>query len=118
MMPSAPMAMAARASGGTMLRRPAAWLGSTITGNGKFIQHWDCGDVAGVPGGRFEGSYAALAEHDLRIAMRHDVLTRHEQFVDGGTETALQHHGAVALAQSLEQPEILHVARATCMMSA
>ena len=44
--------------------------------------------------------------------MGHDVFGRHEQFLDGGAEAALQHDGAAAAAQHFEQREVLHVARA------
>ena len=107
------MATPARARAGTRLRLPVAWLGSRMTGQmGQFVQRGDGGDVASVAGDGFEGADAALAEDDVRVAVRDHVLGRHEKLLDGGAHAALQQHGAAAFAERLEQREVLHVARA------
>ena len=58
------------------------------------------------------GADAALAEHDVGVALVHDVLRRVEPLVDRRREAALQEHRLARLADRLEQAEILHVARA------
>src|ERR1035437_398099 len=113
--PSAPMATAARESGGTRLRLPVAWLGSRTTGRcvssfntgtaalaggvarvenhrqmRELVQHRNGRDIASIAGSRFKGPYAALAENYIGVAVGHDVLGRHQQLLDGGTHAALQ----------------------------
>ena len=57
-------------------------------------------DVAGVARHGFKGADTALAQNHVRISVRHHILGRHQQFLDGGTHAALQQHRAAALAQA------------------
>ena len=66
MMPSAPTAAAASESGSTRSRRPAAWLGSTITGRcDELLEHRHGHQVEREAVGGLEGADAALAEHHV-----------------------------------------------------
>ena len=68
--PSAPAAIAANASGATSDASPPAWLGSTITGRCDLaLQHRDRGDVERVARRRLVGADAALAQHDVVVAV-------------------------------------------------
>ena len=78
----------------------------------EFVQHRDRRDIAGIARSGFKGSDAAFAEHHLRVAVRHNVLSRHQQFLNRGAQPALQHHRAAAAAQCFQHGEVLHVARA------
>ena len=78
----------------------------------QLVQHRYRRDVAGVARGGFEGADAALAQNHVGVAVRHDVLRRHQQFLDRGAHAALQQHRPAAAAQRFQQREILHIARA------
>src|SRR5579871_57119 len=68
----------------------------------EFVQNGDRSDVAGVAGGGLKGADAALAEDHVRVAMRHDILRGHEQFLDGGTHAAFEQHRPAAASQRLQ----------------
>ena len=55
-------------------------------------------NIEGVTGLRLEGADPPLTHDDVRIALRQNILGRHEEFVDGGHHAALEQHGAVGLA--------------------
>ena len=55
---------------------------------------------------------AALAEDDLLVAARHDVLGAHQQLLERSGETALEQNGLAEPSELLEQVEVLHIARA------
>ena len=78
----------------------------------EFVEYRNGGNIASVAGGGFKRADAALTQHHLRIAMRHNVLRGHQQFLNGGTEAAFQKYGTAAFAQHFQQREVLHVARA------
>ena len=59
-----------------------------------------------------EGADAALAEDDVVIPARHDVLGGHEPFLERRRHAALEQHGLLRFRHALEQTEVLHVARA------
>ena len=59
-----------------------------------------------------KGANPALTEDDLDVAAFHDILRRHQPFVDGGGHAAFQHDRPVGAAGAPQQAEILHVARA------
>src|SRR5205085_292392 len=59
-----------------------------------------------------ESSHAALAEHHVVIALRHDVLGGEQELVERRGHTALEQHRFARAAGSLEEREVLHVARA------
>jgi len=65
--------------------------------------------VARVVGKR---AHAALAENHLVVALGKDVLGSHQKLVERGGHAALQEDGFAAAPGSLEQREVLHVARA------
>ena len=69
-------------------------------------------EVERVARGGLEGADAALAEDHVRVARREDVLGGHEPLLDRRREAALQEHRVAALADGLEQHEVLHVPRA------
>ena len=65
--------------------------------------------VARVIGKR---AHAALAQDHFVIALAHDVLGRHQEFIERGAHAALQQHRLAQPAGVLEQRKVLHVARA------
>ena len=113
MMPSAPAAAAARLSGSTSERRPAAWLGSTMTGQVReLLEHRHRREVEREAVGGLEGADAALAQQHVRVALLEDVLRRHQQLLERRAEAALEQHGQAGAADLGEQRVVLHVARA------
>src|ERR1022692_3540768 len=78
----------------------------------KLIQHRYGRDIASVARRRLEGPYAALAQNHVGVAVGHNVLGGHEQFLDSGTHAALEQHRTAAAAERFQQREILHIARA------
>ena len=76
------------------------------------LQHRHGVEVERVARGGFIGANAALADHDVVVAVAHDVLGAHQQFLDGAADAALEHDGALHLADGMQQSEVLHVARA------
>ena len=70
------------------------------------------GKIEGVAGEVGEGAHAALAEHDVVVALGEDVFGGHEKFVERGGHAALEKDGKFGAAGALEEREILHVARA------
>src|ERR1035437_7054842 len=78
----------------------------------KLVQHRYGRDIAGIAGSGLEGPYAALAQNHVGVAVGHNVLGGHEQFLDGGTHAALQQYRPAAAAQRFQQREILHIAGA------
>ena len=68
--------------------------------------------VERVARGGLEGADAALAQDDVRIALVHDVLGRHQPLFDGRRQAALEHGRQLRAPDLLEQREVLHVARA------
>src|ERR1022692_2360972 len=72
----------------------------------KLVQHRHGGDIAGIAGGGLEGPYAALAQNHVRVAVGHNVLGGHEQFLDGGTHAAFEQHRTAAAAQRIQQRKI------------
>ena len=113
MIPSAPTAAAARASGSTSRRSPEAWLGSTITGRCVCsFSHGIAAEVERVARRGLERADAALAQHHVRVALLEDVVGRHQQLVERGRQPALEQHRLAELAGDLEQRVVLHVARA------
>ena len=90
---------------------PVAWLGSTMTGRWVFfVDDGHSGEVEGVAGVLLEGADAALAEDDLLVAARHDILGAHDPLFDGVAQAALEQHRLVHLADGLQQLEVLHIA--------
>ena len=70
------------------------------------------GQVQRVAGGRLEGPDAALAQDDLGVAGRGDVLGGHQPLLDRGAEAALEHHRPARAPAREQQREVLHVAGA------
>ncbi len=68
-------------------------------------------EVERVAGERLERADAALAQDDVAVAARDDVLGGHEPLLDGRGQPAFQHHRFAELADALEEREVLHVAR-------
>ena len=87
--------------------------GSTTTGQvGALPDDGHGREVERVAGGRLEGADAALAEDDVGVARREDVLGGHEPLLDGRRQAALQEHRLAALAHGLQEDEVGHVAGA------
>src|SRR5260370_450293 len=83
--------------------------------NGKmaaFFYGGNDGEVQRVARKIGKGAHAALAEHDVVIALGEDVLGRHEELVERGGHAALEENGFPGAAGAFEQGEVLHVARA------
>src|SRR6266481_4541708 len=72
----------------------------------------DHGEVERVARKIGKGADAALAKHDVVVALRHDVFGGHEKFIERGGHAALEEDGFFGAAGALEQGEILHVAGA------
>src|SRR5258708_14167517 len=70
------------------------------------------GEVEGVARKIGEGSNAALAKHNVVIALGEDVLGGHEEFVERGGHAALEENRFFGAARAFEKGEILHVTRA------
>ena len=105
--------MPARAMAATSERRPVPWLGSTITGR------WLSSRISGtalrssvlrVYG--LEGADAALAEDDLVVALREDVLGGEQPLLHRRRHAALEQDRLAQPADLGEQGEVLHVAGA------
>ena len=113
MMPSAPTAAAARDSGSTRRRSPAACEGSTITGRCVCsFSHGDRAEVEREARRGLERADAALAEDHVLVALLEDVVGGLQQLVQRRRQPALEQHGLAELARDLEQRVVLHVARA------
>ena len=113
MIPSAPAAAAASDSGPTRSRRPAAWLGSTITGRWReLLQHRHRHQVEREPVGGLERADPALAQHHRVVALLEDVLGGHQQLVERRGQAALEQRRAAAAPDLGEQRVVLHVAGA------
>ena len=65
----------------------------------EIFQHGNRVDIGRVARGRFECADAALAQDDLFVAAREEVFGRHEQFFDGGAETALEQNTFTRFAE-------------------
>jgi len=76
------------------------------------LDHRDGVDVGGEACGGLEGDDAALAQDDLRVALRHDIFRRHQQLFDLAAEPALEQHGLLQFPHLEQQAVVLHVARA------
>ena len=61
---------------------------------------------------RLEGADAALAEHHLAVARIEDIFRGQQQFLDRRRRPALEEHRQGRAPHRLEQPVVLHVARA------
>ena len=72
----------------------------------------DAGDIQGISDGVLEGLDAALAEHDVAIALAEDVFGGEEPVFDGRGQAALEEDGLSHFADLAEEVEILHVAGA------
>ena len=113
MMPSAPIAIAARESGTTRSRRPPECDGSTTIGRcARSCVDRHRGDVEGVARRLLEGADPALAQHDVEVAALRDVLRRHQPLLDRRAHAALEHDRLAGVADGLQQREVLGVARA------
>src|SRR5579875_356561 len=60
----------------------------------------------------FKRTHAALTQHHVGIALRQNVLCRHQQVFDCGAHAALEQHRLACLADFTQQVEVLHVASA------
>jgi hypothetical protein len=81
---------------------------------GRWLIFFTAGTTArskGVPREVREGPDAALAQDHLIIALREDVLGRHQELLERRRHPALQHDRLPRLACALQQREVLHVAR-------
>src|SRR5450759_4903001 len=81
-------AVGADRHGGARKRRNQAALAGGVAGieyHGqvrKLVQNRYRRDIAGIAGSRLEGPYAALAQNYVGVAVGHNVLGGHEQFLD------------------------------------
>ncbi len=79
---------------------------------GELLEDDDGREIQGVSRGRLEGADPPLAEDDLAVALREDVLGRHEELLDRRHHPPLEQDGLASLAHFFQQGEILDVARA------
>jgi hypothetical protein len=78
----------------------------------EFVQRGHGVKVEGVARPCLERANSAFAKHDIVIALAHDVLGRHEQFVNSAGNTAFKQDGRSGSTYFLEQAEVLRVAGA------
>ena len=76
----------------------------------QFFEHWNGINVKGVARGRFIGSDAAFADHDVHVAPGQNVFGAHQQFLDRAADAAFEKDRLSGLAQRLEQRVVLRVA--------
>jgi len=74
------------------------------------MQFRDGGERECVADVFFVSANPALAEHDLRVALGHDVFGGEEEFFERSAHAALEEDGFGLLADGVEQIKILHVA--------
>ena len=73
------------------------------------FQRRDSREVQRVAVLGLEGADAALAEHHVLVAARHDVFGGEQPLLDGRREAALEEHRLVVGADLLQELEVLHV---------
>ena len=73
------------------------------------MEHGDRRQIQGIAGVIVKGADAPLAEDDLFIAVGHDVLGTHQQFLQGVGKATLEEDGLAELAQLPQKVEILHI---------
>ena len=113
MIPSAPTAAAARESGSTRRRSPAAWRGVDDHRQvGVQLQPGHGAEVEGEAGRCLEGADPALAEDHRLVALLEHVVGRLQQLVERGGQAALEQGRLAEPAGDLEQGVVLHVAGA------
>lgn len=78
----------------------------------KAANHGNNTEVQRVARGRLEGSDASLAENDVGVALREQVLGGHEIFVDLRGHTTFEQNGFSRLSGDLKESEVLDIARA------
>ena len=76
------------------------------------LEHRDRRHVERIARGRFERADAALAQNHIAVALRHDVLGRHQQLGDRGGQATLEQHRPLRTTHFGEEWKVLHVARA------
>ena len=74
------------------------------------LEHRNSGNIECVAGVLLVGADAALAEDNVLVAARHDVLGAHQEFLHGVCEAALEQDGLAGLTELLQQLEVLHIA--------
>jgi hypothetical protein len=76
---------------------------------GQGANHGNGGKVESVPGGALECPDPPLAENDVGIAFREDVLGGEEPFLDGRGHAAFQKDGVGNATEFAKKVEVLHV---------
>ena len=74
------------------------------------LEHRNGGNIECVAGVLLVGADAALAEDNVLVAARHDVLGAHQKFLHGVCEAALEQDGLAGLTEFFQQLEVLHIA--------
>ena len=74
------------------------------------LEYRNSGNIQRVAGVLFVGADAALAEDNVLVAARHDILGAHQKLLHGVREAALEQDGLAGLAELLQQLEVLHIA--------
>ena len=111
--PSAPTAAAARESGSTRRRSPAAWRRVDDHRQVRVqLEPRDRAEVEREARRGLEGADPALAEDHVLVALLEDVVGGLQQLVERRRQPALEQHRLAELARDLEQRVVLHVARA------
>ena len=67
------------------------------------------GQVQGVPGGGLKGADAPLAQDHVLVAPGHDILSTHQQLLQGVGQAPLEEDGLAGVTQLLQQFKVLHV---------
>src|SRR5690242_4463821 len=80
--------------------------------NREMAESLDCrhyAQIESVAGMVREGTYTALTEGDVVVALAEDVLGRHEKFFESGGHAALEEDRFAGASGTLEQREVLHI---------
>ena len=68
-------------------------------------------EIEGIAGLSLKGLDAALAQHNVGIAAREQILGRQQPLFDAGRRATLEQNRLVNLGEPAQQVEVLHVAR-------
>ena len=79
---------------------------------GNTANRWHGREIERVPGMLGESANTSLAQDNVVIALRHDVLGREQPFLEGSRHPSLQQHRQLRPARPLQKRKVLHVASA------
>src|SRR3990170_2478811 len=66
-------------------------------------------EIKGIPCSGLKGPDTPLAEDDIMIPLRHDILSRHQEFFYCSRKPPLEDHRLIITPYLCQEPEILHI---------